>query len=150
MIAMLTKEHTRIMFISGTIFSCCLFLTLVFDTLFMQPQHDLRVAHNLNMQFKSKVTFGKLLWEQYNCEGCHRIIGEGANFAPELSNIAQRYSNDPIAFHKIINHRLETDLPVYRTMPEFDLTENEISALIEFLVASSKINTRWHPYGTDL
>ncbi len=30
------------------------------------------------------------LWEKNNCMGCHTVMGEGAYYAPELTNVISR------------------------------------------------------------
>jgi nitric oxide reductase subunit C len=143
----LTREHARIIFFSGAVFFCCLFLALAFETLLEWSQHGKPVAIDQNTQLEDRVAFGKSLWEKYNCVGCHTLIGEGAYFAPELGNVYQRYNGNTITLKNLIKHRPEGNIPAYRAVPKFYFTEDELNALVEFLQYSSKINTaHWPPY----
>ena len=73
---------------------------------------------------------GMGLWQEYKCEGCHTIYGQGGNYAPDLTHIYATRGGDylrefllnPAAFH-----------PDQRQMPMFGLTKSESDNLLAFL-----------------
>ncbi|MEZ4669202.1 MAG: c-type cytochrome [Anaerolineae bacterium] len=73
---------------------------------------------------------GMGVWQDYKCEGCHTLYGQGGAYAPDLTHIyAQRGSDylrefltNPGAFH-----------PGQRQMPALGLTRTETDNLLAFL-----------------
>ena len=91
---------------------------------------------------------GKKVWEVNQCIGCHSLLGEGAYFAPELGNVYTRRGGDAgaPAFIKAWIESQPTGAPGRRQMPQFNLSEQEMSDLIEFFKWTSGINTeKWPP-----
>lgn len=132
-----TKGMARNIFYGGAVFFFLLFLGLTFDTTQKLPSRDNRAALNEN------VAHGKLVWEQNNCIGCHTLLGEGAYFAPELGNVYKRRGPD---FIKAWIKMQPTNAPGRRQMPQFNLTDQELDDLVQFLKYSSEINTNnWPP-----
>ena len=132
-----TKSMARNIFYGGTVFFFLLFLALSFDTHSQLPKRDMR--QNITPQ----VAEGKKLWEVNNCIGCHTLLGEGAYFAPELGNVYQRRGPE---FIKGWMQSMPTGAPGRRQMPQFNLTEEQLNDLVNFLEYSSKINTsKWPP-----
>lgn len=135
-----TKSMARNIYLGGGVFSFLLFLALTMDTMSVLPERDNR--HNITPQ----VAHGKQLWEENNCVGCHTILGEGAYFAPELGNVYTRFGNDKEAIKGFIKSRPVEGIPGRRSMPQFNLSEEELDALAEFLKWTSEINTaNWPP-----
>lgn len=67
---------------------------------------------------------GKLLWQQHNCGSCHQVYGLGGYLGPDLTNVYSRRSQGYIkAFLKSGTN----------VMPDFNLKENEMGALLAFL-----------------
>ncbi len=132
-----TKGMARNMFYGGAVFFFLLFLGLTFDTTRKLPTRDNRAALNEN------VAHGKLVWEQNNCIGCHTLLGEGAYFAPELGNVYKRRGPE---FIKAWIKMQPTNAPGRRQMPQFNLTDQELDDLVQFLKYSGEINTNnWPP-----
>ena len=134
-----TKSMARNIFYGGAVFFFLLLLVLTFDTVKSLPKTD--NSQNLTTQ----VIKGKHVWENNNCIGCHTLLGEGAYFAPELGNAYQRLGGKAgiIAF---IKSRPKNGIPGRRSMPQFNLTDDELDAIAEFLKYSSEINTQnWPP-----
>ena len=130
----------RNIFYGGSVFFILVFLALTFDTNRALPERDNRGA------ITDEVARGKLVWEQNNCVGCHTLLGEGAYFAPELGNVYQRFGNSTEAIKAFIRSRPREGIPGRRSMPQFDLSEEELNAVAEFLKYSSGINTaNWPP-----
>ncbi len=72
---------------------------------------------------------GKMIWQKKNCTSCHQLYGLGGHLGPDLTNITARRTTPQIeAFLKNgINQ-----------MPNFNLSQHEMDALISFLTAVNK------------
>ncbi len=139
-----TKSMARNIYIGGSTFFFLLFLGLTLDTMGELPKRDNR--QNLT----ESVARGKMLWEVNNCIGCHSLQGEGAYFAPELANVFQRRGvSDKVAFKAFFKawmQAMPTNAPGRRQMPQFNLNDQELDDLAEFLEYVSQINTNnWPP-----
>ena len=135
-----TKSMARNIFYGGAVFFFLLFLALTFDTTGALPERDNR--ENLTEQ----VALGKKVWEDNNCIGCHTLLGEGAYFAPELGNVYQRFGKSKQAIMAFIRSRPVEGIEGRRSMPQFNLSDEELEAVAEFLKYSSEINTaNWPP-----
>ncbi|MDM8567981.1 cytochrome c [Thiotrichales bacterium HSG1] len=132
----------KYIYYSSLILFICILLGLTIHTIVVlhQPEH----LNNLTPQ----IIQGKLVWEENNCIGCHTLLGEGAYFAPELGNVYKRRGGDNggVYFIKAWLKSMPTNIPGRRQMPQFNLTEDELNALIAFLKWTSEINTSsWPP-----
>ncbi len=135
-----TKSMARNIFFGGSLFFFLVFVGLTFHTTQALPERDHR--ENMNEQ----VVLGKKVWEDNNCIGCHTLLGEGAYFAPELGNVYQRFGNSKDAIKGFIMSRPKDGIPGRRSMPQFNLTEEELDGIAEFLKWTSEINTNnWPP-----
>jgi nitric oxide reductase subunit C len=138
-----TKEMARNIFYGGSAFFFLLFLALTFDTHTALPDRDRREV--LESDLGPTIGLGKKVWEDNNCIGCHTLLGEGAYFAPELGNAYIRLGGKDgiIGF---IKSRPKDGIPNRRSMPQFNLSDEELNAVAEFLKYSSEINTAgWPP-----
>lgn len=134
-----TKSAARNIFFGGSVFFILLFLALTFHTTRRMPTQDNRVA------MTHTAAEGKRLWEEYNCIGCHTLLGEGAYFAPELGNAFKRLGGRE-GIKAFIVSRPKDGIPGRRSMPQFDFTEQELEALAEFLEYVSGIDAAgWPP-----
>ena len=135
-----TKSAARNIFYGGSVFFFLLLVGLTFDTMRTLPKLD----NSANLT--ESVIRGKHIWETRNCIGCHTLLGEGAYFAPELGNVYQRFGQSKDAIKGFIKSRPVEGIPGRRSMPQFNLTEEELDAIAEFLKYSSEINTNnWPP-----
>ena len=135
-----TKSMARNIFYGGSVFFFLLLLALTFDTESALPELDNR--QNLTEQ----VAAGKRVWEHNNCVGCHTLLGESAYFAPELGNVYQRFGNSTDAIKGFIMSRPKDGIPGRRSMPQFNLSDEELEAVAQFLKYASEINTQnWPP-----
>ena len=67
---------------------------------------------------------GEKLWQDYNCTACHQLYGLGGYLGPDLTNtISEKGEKYTEAFIRNGSNR----------MPKFDLSDDEIHALIELL-----------------
>ncbi|MBI4809393.1 MAG: cytochrome c [Nitrosomonadales bacterium] len=132
-----TKAMARNIFYGGAVFFFLLFLALTFDTIQTLPKRD----HRENIT--DSVVRGKHIWETRNCVGCHTILGEGAYFAPELGNVYKRRGGE---FIKGWIKSQPTGAPGRRQMPQFNLTDQQLDDVVEFLKWTSEIDTnKWPP-----
>lgn len=67
---------------------------------------------------------GKMVWQNYNCSSCHQIFGLGGYLGPDLTD---EYT---LRSEAIINSFLISGTSI---MPNFHLSEQERSDLIEYL-----------------
>ncbi|MCW8825536.1 MAG: cytochrome c [Gammaproteobacteria bacterium] len=135
-----TKSMARNIFIGGSLFFFLLFVGLTFDTMGSLPKRDHR--ENITPQ----VANGKMLWEENNCIGCHTLLGEGAYFAPELGNVYTRFGQNKEVIKAFIASRPVEGIPGRRSMPQFNLDDQQLDDLAEFLKWTSEIDTNnWPP-----
>jgi len=135
-----TKTMARNIFYGGSVFFLLLFLALSFDTAGALPKRDNRE------RLTEKVALGKKVWEEHDCIGCHTLLGEGAYFAPELGNAYKRFGNNKEVIKAFIASRPREGVPGRRSMPQFDLSQEELDAVAEFLKYVSEVNSsNWPP-----
>jgi nitric oxide reductase subunit C len=135
-----TKTMARNIFFGGSVFFFLLLLALTFDTQGVLPERD----HRENIT--EAVILGKKVWEDNDCIGCHTLLGEGAYFAPELGNVYTRFGNSTDAIKGFIKSRPVNGIPGRRSMPQFNLTDEELDGIAEFLKWTSEVNTaNWPP-----
>ena len=135
-----TKAMARNIFYGGSVFFFLLFLALTFDTSSALPDRDNRDG------ITEQVARGKMVWEKNDCIGCHTLLGEGAYFAPELGNVYTRFGNSTEAIKAFISSRPKDGVPGRRSMPQFNLSDEDLDAVAEFLKYASEINTAdWPP-----
>lgn len=80
----------------------------------------------------TKAIEGRNIWHQYNCQSCHQIYGFGGFFGPDLTNVSQT----------IAPQRLQQVLTSGSgLMPAFNLNEDEIAAINEYLKALNETGT---------
>lgn len=132
-----TKQMARNMFYGGTVFFGLVFAGLIFDS-------ERRIPERSNAQnITESVVRGKHIWETNNCIGCHSLLGEGAYFAPELGNVYKRRGPD---FIKAWMQGMPTNAPGRRQMPQFNLTDEQLNDMVEFLKWTGEIDTEnWPP-----
>ncbi len=136
----MTKRAARAFFVLSTLISALVFLALTVDS------HRKIPALTNAAAIDATVIAGKDVWHRQNCINCHTLLGEGAYYAPDLTQItAQRgaaylreFLKDPSRFYSE-----ERD---GRLMPTLPLTDQDITAVIAFLGWVSKIDTQgWPP-----
>ena len=135
-----TKSMARNVYYGGSLFFILAFLALTFDTSGKTPDRDNHEA------LTEQVSLGKKVWEENNCIGCHTLLGEGAYFAPELGNVYTRFGNSTDAIVAFIKSRPAQGIPGRRSMPQFNLSDEELEAVAAFLKYTSEINAAgWPP-----
>jgi len=136
-----TKGMARNIYYGGGIFFLLVLIGLSVDTVMSLPKTD--NSQNLTEQ----VSAGKRVWEVNNCIGCHTLLGEGAYFAPELGNVYTRLGKNTEAIKAFIKYRPVNGIPGRRSMPQFNLTDEELEAVAQFLKYVDGVKTArdWPP-----
>jgi nitric oxide reductase subunit C len=136
----MTKRHTRLFFIAGTLIFAAVFLGLT-----VHSHTQFGELTNAD-QITPDVVEGKHVWHRNNCINCHTLLGEGAYYAPDLTKITQHrgeaylraFLRNPSQFYSEEQHG--------RLMPNPNLTEEEIGQVIAFLDWVGRIdNQGWPP-----
>jgi nitric oxide reductase subunit C len=135
-----TKTSTRRFFFVGTVLFTALFIALTIHT------HTTIASRTHADQLTDEVRRGGRVWAKYNCENCHTLLGEGAYYAPDLTQVAQQRGRAYLA------QFLENPAQFYseerdgRLMPTLGLSPQEISDVIAFLAWVGNIDTNgWPP-----
>jgi len=140
----ITKSMAKNIYYGGGMFALLVFAGLTFDTVQQIPER----SNEVNMTHS--VVAGKAIWEKNNCVGCHTLIGEGAYYAPELMNVFNRRgASDEATFKGYMLGWMAAqplDIPDRRKMPQFNLSEEEVNQMSDFLIWTSKVNANeWPP-----
>ncbi|MFC6686459.1 c-type cytochrome [Jhaorihella thermophila] len=141
----MTKSMARNIFYGGSLFFIIIFLGLSAHSvgyITSQPTHQ---------TLDASVVAGKRVWEENACINCHTIMGEGAYYAPEVANVMKRWGvdDDPEAAFEALKGWIEsqpTGIEGRRQMPRFDLTDEQIRDLANFLLWTGTVDTQnWPP-----
>jgi nitric oxide reductase subunit C len=133
----MTVSQAKRIFWGGTVLSTVIFLALTVNSLRQMPQRTHEQA------LDPPVAHGKWVWQKYNCNDCHTILGIGGYYAPDLTKEMSardaawtgRFLKDP-----------EAVWPAARKMPNLHLQPEEITALVAFLTWVNGIDTNnWPP-----
>ncbi|WEX08565.1 cytochrome c [Chelativorans sp. AA-79] len=142
----LTKSAARNVFYGGSLFFFIIFVGLTAHSHFYMVETSTDKAG-----LTASVARGKHVWEKNSCINCHTLLGEGAYFAPELGNLWIRWGGDadPETAREILKAWMESQpsgIEGRRQMPQFNLTDQEMSDLADFLEWTSRIKTQnWPP-----
>jgi len=133
----MTLSHGKIIFFWGTVLSAVIFLILSYDSLRQMPERT------QEQNIDAHVVAGKWVWQKYNCNDCHTILGIGGYYAPDVTKVmssrdngwVSRFLKDP-----------EKVWPNARKMPNLKLNNQEVDDLVAFLTWVNGINTNdWPP-----
>ncbi len=138
---MLSKSQARLFFLGGTVLFSVVFLGLTLDTIRQTP------ARSGEANLDASALRGRMIWDEKNCMGCHTILGEGAYYAPELTQVLKRrdenwvrgFLRNPQAFY-----------PGRRKMVHYNFTEEEITDVISFLRWIGQVDTNGFPFAPPL
>lgn len=142
----MTKGMARNIFYGGALFFLAIFLCLTAHSHFYIVN-----TSTASMELTDSVVLGKKVWEDKTCVNCHSILGEGAYFAPEVGNVMTRWGvvDDPEAAFETLKgwiQAMPTGIEGRRQMPYFELTDEEIRGLSDFLIWTDKIDAQgWPP-----
>lgn len=142
----MTKDMARNIFYGGSIFFILIFLGLT-----AHSQYYVVTKSTAAVPLTDSVARGKRIWEANACINCHTLHGEGAYFAPEVGNVMTRWGvvDAPDEAFNALKGWIEaqpTGVPGRRQMPRFQLSDEEIRNLSDFLIWVDKTNTQgWPP-----
>ncbi len=141
-----TKSAARNIFYGGS-----LFFLVTFVALTIHSHYYIRTSSTDEATLFDSVARGKHVWEKNACINCHSILGEGAYFAPELGNVWVRYGgrDDAESARAALIAWMQSQpsgVEGRRQMPQFNLTDQELNDLVDFLEWTSRIDTQgWPP-----
>lgn len=133
---MLSKADSLKIFTVVTITAVIVFLFLSYDTLKKIPNQ----TNEKNIT--NSVVRGKHIWESNNCMGCHTIFGEGAYYAPELTKVYIRRSEE---FIKIFLKDPNAMYPGKRKMVKYNFSDGETDDLISFFKWCGEVDLNGFP-----
>jgi nitric oxide reductase subunit C len=136
----MTKRQTRLFFYTGTLLFAAIFIALTIDS------HRQFAALTNSDQITEAVIEGKHIWHRKNCVNCHTLLGEGAYYAPDLTQITQQRGTAYLQAFLREPSRFYSEAEDRRLMPNPNLTDEEIDQVIAFLDWVSNIETQgWPP-----
>jgi nitric oxide reductase subunit C len=134
----MTTKTAKWIFYFGTLSSAALFLILTAD------MHRQVGALTHADQLSYEVVAGKKIFQKYNCNDCHTILGFGGYYAPDLTRV---YSRRGDAYtHRVISEPNVVLANSFRKMPNNHLPQAEIDQLVAFFKWVDGIeNNDWPP-----
>ncbi|MBK0399452.1 cytochrome c [Limibaculum sp. M0105] len=142
----MTKSMARNIFYGGSLFFIVIFVGLSVHS------HNYIVTTSTDAAGLTEgVARGKRVWEVNACINCHTLHGEGAYFAPEVGNVMTRWAvlDDSEGAFDILKAWMEAQpsgIEGRRQMPQFDLTDQELRDLTDFLLWTDRMDTQdWPP-----
>jgi nitric oxide reductase subunit C len=133
----MTLPQGKAIFIWGTVISAVIFLVLTYDSLKQMPER----THETKLD--AHVAAGKWVWQKYNCNDCHTILGIGGYYAPDVTKVMSTRDKEWVASFLKDPERI---WPNPRKMPNLHLNEQEIADLVAFLDWVNGIDTNnWPP-----
>jgi len=128
---------TRTALVTATLISAVIFLGMTADSLRKMP------ARTHSDQISAEVIEGKRLWQHYDCNDCHTILGIGGYYAPDVT---KSYSIRGEAWLRQFLKDPAKMYPAGRQMPNFRLEDSQVGALVAYLKWVSEIDTNgWPP-----
>jgi nitric oxide reductase subunit C len=135
-----TRAATRRFFFGGTLLFSAAFLALTIHT------HTTIASRTHAEQLSPQVVQGLHVWMRFNCENCHTLLGEGAYFAPDLTQIVSQKGKTYLAAFLGDPSRFYSEERDGRLMPTLGLSEPEIAQVLDFLEWVGGIDTNgWPP-----
>ncbi len=132
----MTQTSARNIFIIGTVLFGIIFLYLSYDSIKQMP---MRTNED---KLTPDVVKGKRVWQKYNCNDCHTILGIGGYYAPDITKVAKY--RDKAWLDKFLRDP-EGVWQAKRKMPNFHLSNTEVASLIAFISWVSEIDTNDWP-----
>jgi len=134
----MTGKSAFWIFLVGTLSSAALFLGLTWDT------HRQVEALSHVDKLSDNVIAGKKVFEKYNCNDCHTILGFGAYYAPDLTKVVQRIGEEGIRYR--VKSPEKAFANSWRKMPKQNVSDAEVENLIAFFKWVGEINNGdWPP-----
>jgi nitric oxide reductase subunit C len=133
----MTLPQGKAIFIWGTVISAVIFLVLTYDSLVQMPKRTQET------KLTAQVAAGKWVWQKYNCNDCHTILGIGGYYAPDVTKVMSTRDKEWVTSFLKDPERV---WPNSRKMPNLHMKEQEISDLAAFLDWVNGIDTNnWPP-----
>src|SRR5690606_31685680 len=123
----MTKRHTRLFFIGGTLLFALIFLGLTIDS--HRQFGALTNAENIT----EEVVEGKHVWHRNNCISCHTTFCGAASYPPDLAKINKQHGKSSTASLPPDPSQSYSNETRRRRIPAPALTGAEISQVIAFL-----------------
>jgi nitric oxide reductase subunit C len=145
MVERLTKTAARNIFYGGSVFFFVVFVILVGDS--VRQASSMAESHPIS----DSAALGKRVWERKACFDCHTLFGEGARFAPEVGRVWLKYdgAKDPDGARAALKAWFAaqpTGAEDRHQMPQFNLSDQELNQVIDFLRWTSAVDTQgWPP-----
>jgi nitric oxide reductase subunit C len=134
----MSKKAAFWIFLIGTVSSAVLFLALTWDT------HRQVMALSHVDKLSPQVVAGKRIFEKYNCNDCHTILGFGGYYAPDLTKVVKRIGEEGIRFR--VKSPEKALANSWRKMPNLKVEDGEIDSLIAFFTWVGNVdNGDWPP-----
>ncbi|MDA8101246.1 MAG: c-type cytochrome [Nitrospiraceae bacterium] len=134
----MTRKTAFWIFVLGTASSGILFLWLTWDT-----HRQVQTLSHVD-KLSPQVVEGKRLFEQYNCNDCHTILGFGGYYAPDLTKVVQRIGEDGIRYR--VKSPEKAFVNSWRKMPNLKVSDAEIDSMIAFFAWVGNVdNGDWPP-----
>ncbi len=134
----MSKKVAFWIFMIGTISSALLFLWLTWDT-----HRQVEVLSHAD-KLSPEVVAGKRVFEKYNCNDCHTILGFGGYYAPDLTKVVKRVGEEGVRYR--VTSPEKAFAASWRKMPNQGLTTGEIDRLVSFFTWVGAIdNNDWPP-----
>ncbi len=134
----MSKKTAFRIFLWGTVLSSVLFLYLTYDT-----HRQVEALANVD-KLTDQVVAGKRVFEKYNCNDCHTILGFGGYYAPDLTRVVQRVGAEGIRYRVKSPEKAFADS--WRKMPNQKVSDAEIEDLIAFFAWVGEVNNNdWPP-----
>jgi nitric oxide reductase subunit C len=135
-----TKAATRRFFFIGTALFTLVFIVLTIHT------HTTIASRTHADRLSDEVRRGGHVWAKYNCENCHTLLGEGAYYAPDLTQVVQQRGAPYLAQFLSNPAQFYSEARDGRLMPTLGLSPQEIADVIAFLDWMGHIDTNgWPP-----
>src|SRR6266567_4552711 len=125
----MTTATTRRLFFLGTILFTLAFIALTVHT------HTTIASRTHTEHLTDDVRRGGRVWAKYNCENCHTLLGEGAYYAPDLTQVVQQRGAAYLAQFLANPAQFYSEARDGRLMPTLGLTAQEIADVLAFLVS---------------
>jgi nitric oxide reductase subunit C len=136
----MTKATTRRFFFAGTVAFTIVFIGLTIHT------HTTIAKRTNSERLDERVVRGLHVWEKNNCENCHTLLGEGAYYAPDLTEIVAQRGKGYLSAFLADPSKFYSEERDGRLMPTLGLSPQEIDDVLEFLTWVDGIDSNgWPP-----
>lgn len=134
----MTRVSARNMFIGATVVVWVAFLIMTYLS------HVSFAERTNSEKITEAVASGKEVWERHACIDCHTLMGEGAYYAPELTNVIDRRGEAYV--RTVLETARVQGWGSTRKMPRFDFSDADIDNLVEFFKWMNEVDTNnWPP-----